>query len=472
MTHITLFPDQSDIVARVQKTMPRYKSILLQSATGSGKTRIAVHMMDRIRLKGNRVGFVVPRRELLKQTIETVEGFGVPYGVIAAGYKPNPFANVHLMTSGTLARRLDIAPKLQVVFIDECHYGGAELDRIIRHYQAQGAWVIGLSATPMKTNGQGMGEWYDVMIEGPSIRWFMDNRRLSEYMLFAPDTPDLSALRVSNGDYLAKDVDSYMMSEERGKVLVGNAARHYRDHASGLRNVVFCTSIRHAEMTSAMFNDSGVPTTFVHGKLDDAEISRRVISFARGDVHCLCNVDLLTFGFDLSQAANMDVTVEALSDLRPTKSLPLQLQKWGRALRMKDRPAVIFDHAGNSAPDLHGLPDSDREWTLDARDKRKRGDAEKTEPTRQCTECWFVHRPAPCCPNCGFEYPVIGRSVDEVEGDLVLVTDAAPKVNKKQEVGIIARREGLTGLLEYAKQNGYKPQWAAMQLRTRGLPVR
>lgn len=470
MTHVTLYDDQTDFVARGTQAMRSYKNVLMQLPTGGGKTRVAAHMIDRTRLKGNRAGFMVPRRELLRQTAETMDNLNIPHGFVAAGWRPNPFAKVQLITSGTLARRLDTAPKLDVLFVDECHFGGAELNKIIAYYKERGTWIIGLSATPMKTNGQGMGEWYDTMVEGPSVRWMMDNERLSDYRLFAPDTPDLSALRVSNGDYTKKDVDAYMRSDERGKVLVGNAARHYRDHAMGMRNVVFCTSIKHAEMTSQAFNDAGVPTTFVHGGLDESEIKRRVIAFARREVYALCNVELLTFGFDLAQAAGMDVTVEALSDLRPTKSLPLQLQKWGRALRMKDYPAMIFDHAGNSSPDLHGLPDSDREWTLEARDKRKRGDKEKTEPTRQCTECFMVHRPSPECPGCGHVYPIIGRQVEEVEGELQEVTEGR-KITAKQEQGMVAAKDGLTGLINLGKDRGYKypEQWAARVMSARNI---
>lgn len=470
MTHISLYPDQSDLVARVQKAMPRYKSILLQSATGSGKTRIALHMMDRIRLKGNRCGFVVPRRELLRQTIESAVGFGLPYGVLAAGHKPSPFTPIQLMTAGTLARRLDKAPKLSVVFIDEAHFGGAELSRIIQHYKATGAWVIGLSATPMKTNGQGMGEWYDVMIEGPSIRWLMDNERLSDYRLFAPDTPDLSSLKVTNGDYVQKDVDGYMMSDERGKVLVGNAAKHYREHAYGKLNVSFCTSIKAAEMTAQMFRDKGIPSAAVSGKTEPDELKRVIKAFARREILNITNAQLLAFGFDLSQASGIDVTIESMSDLSPTKSLPWQMQKNGRVLRMKDDPALIFDHVGNAME--HGLPDGDREWTLESRDKRKRGDVEKTEPTRQCSECFFVHRPSPTCPNCGYVYPVMSREIDEVDGELVEVTEIAPKRNVKQEVGIIARKEGLRGLIDYANENGYSRGWAIKQMQVRGLPIR
>lgn len=469
MTTVTLYDDQADLVARVSKAMRKSKSVLVQAATGFGKTRLAAHMIDRTRLKGNRAGFMVPRRELLKQTHESLKEFNMPHGILASGYRPSPFENVQLITSGTLARRLDSAPKLDVLFIDECHYGGVELDRIIKHYRAQGAWTIGLSATPMKNNGQGMGEWYDDMVEGPSIRWLMDNKRLSDYRLFAPSNPDLSSLRVTNGEYVQKDVDGFMTSEEQGRVLIGDAARHYKQNAMGLRNVVFCTSIRHAEMTSQAFNDAGVPTAFVHGKLSDDEITRRVIAFARGEVMCLCNVELLTFGFDLAQAAQMDVTVESMSDLRPTKSLQLQLQKWGRALRMKDMPAMIFDHAGNSDEGVHGLPDSDREWSLVAKKKRKRCDSEKTEPTRQCPECYMVHRPSPECPGCGHVYPTMSRTVEEVEGELSEVTDR--KMTPKQEIGMVARTEGLKGLIEYGKSKGYAPGWARKQAQIRGIKV-
>lgn len=409
---------------------------------------------------------MVPRRELLRQTAETMDALNIPHGFIASGWPLNPFSKVKLITSGTLGRRLDTAPKLDVLFTDECHFGGAELDRIIRHYQAQGTWIIGLSATPMKTSGQGMGDWYDCMVKGPSIRWLMDNKRLSDYRLFAPDRPDLSGIKTVAGDYAKGQLADFM---EHDRVLIGNAAKHYQNHAMGKLNVVFCTSIKHAEITCQVFKDAGIPSAAVHGKMDDADIAKTVRAFARRDIMALCSVDLLTFGFDLAQAARMDVTVECLSDLRPTKSLPLQLQKWGRALRMKDTPAMIFDHAGNSAADMHGLPDTDREWTLDAKDKKKRDGTEKTEPTRQCGECYFVHRPTPVCPNCGTVYPVIGRQVEEVEGELVEVTERA--LPAKQEIGMTARIEGLPGLIAYGKAKGYQnpAAWARKQMQVRGL---
>jgi DNA repair protein RadD len=463
VTHINLFPDQSELVNRVRQSMRSNRNVLMQAATGSGKTIMATYMIDQARKKGSRAGFMVPRRELLKQTAQTMDKYGIPYGCVAAGWRPDPFAKVQLMSVGTVARRLDSAPRLNVLFIDEAHFGGDELDRVIRHYQAQGTWLVGLSATPWKLSGKGLGVWYDDMQEGPSIRWLMDNNRLSDYRLFAPSAPDLSGIKTVAGDYAKGELNNIM---EHDRVLIGNAAKHYKTHAMGRLNVAYCTSIKHAEITASAFRDAGIPAAHVSGKMDDAEITRRVKAFARREILTLCNADLLTFGFDLSAASGMDVTIESMSDLRPTKSLALQCQKWGRVLRMKNEPALIFDHAGNSAPDLHGLPDSDRDWTLEGRDRR-RSDGEKTEPTRQCQECYFVHRPSPTCPNCGNVYPVIGRQIDEVEGELEEVTERG--MTPKQEIGMVARTEGLQGLIDYGRAKGYKPGWARKQAQIRGL---
>lgn len=452
MREINLYPDQVDLVERIRASMRRNKSVLMQLSTGGGKTMCAAYMMQAAVAKGTRSIFIVPRRELLKQTAETMEKHRIPYGIVSAGYTPNPFAQVQLATSGTLARRLANAPAAKLVFLDETHVGGDELDRIIRHYKASGAWLIGLSATPMKMSGKPMGDWYDAMEQGPPIATLIETKRLSRYRLFAPSRPDLTGIKTVAGDYAKGQLADRM---EGDRVLIGNAVKHYRDHASGLLNVAFCTSVKHAEIVAQAFREGGVPAAAISGKMDDAERSRLVRAFARRELHVLANCSLLTFGFDLASAAQMDVTVEAMSDLAPTKSLPLQMQKIGRVLRMKDFPAMIFDHAGNT--DLHGLPDDPREWSLAGRESKER-DGEAKQPTRQCQECYFVHRPAPVCPNCGTVYPVQSRMVEEVEGELSEIT--GPRITPKQEQGM---SKDLDSLIALGRKKGMKnPEgWAA-----------
>src|SRR5690606_20605233 len=119
---INLFPDQAEHIQNVRHALKTHKRVLMQAATGWGKTIGAGYMMTEAAKKGNGCFFVVPRRQLLAQTAESLTGYGVPFGYIAAGYKPNPFHLIQLCTSGTLARRLDRLPfKPRIVFIDETH---------------------------------------------------------------------------------------------------------------------------------------------------------------------------------------------------------------------------------------------------------------------------------------------------------------------------------------------------------------
>jgi len=425
MREIVPFPDQMEMMNGVRQSMRRVKSTLLQSATGTGKTVMACYMMQQAHAKGSRCIFMVPRRELLRQTAKTMESYHIPYGCIAAGYTDNPFAKIRLATSGTLSRRMDTVSPPNILFVDETHYGGDEVARVIKWAKDAGAWIVGLSATPWKLSGKGLGDWYDDMVQGPQIRWLIENRRLSDYRLFAPSRPDLSGIKTTAGDYNKGQLDDFMTAD---RVLIGNAVNHYRSHAMGRLNVAFGTSIKHAEIIAQSFRDAGIPAAHVSGVMDDAEIAKRVRAFARRELLVLANCSLLTFGFDLASAAGVDVTVECMSDLSPTQSLSLQMQKNGRVLRMKNYPAMIFDHSGNV--DRHGLPDADRQWSLEGQLKKK-GSSEKTEPTRQCGSCYFVHRPSPICPNCGSVYPSKAREIEEVEGELVEINRASIHAKKK-----------------------------------------
>jgi len=451
---ITLYPDQQDLIDRLRLAMRHNKSVLCQSATGSGKTVMAMHMMQSAAAKGNAVGFMVPRRKLLDQTSQTLDSLGMAHGFVASGRSYNPFAKIHMIMTDTIVRRLEKAPRLKILFDDEAHFGGPEKLKVIRHYQAQGTYVIGLSATPERPNGDGMGDVYDQMVKGQTLGWLINNKRLSKYRLFGPDTPDLSAIKTRNGDYAQKEINSYMMADEHGKKLVGNAAKHYKENAFGKLNLSFCTSVLSAQMSSQMFNDAGIPSACIHGEMDDADIQKIIMAFARRQILNISSCMLIAFGFDLSQASGIDVTVESMSDLAPSKSRTWQKQKWGRPLRMKPDPALIFDHVGNHLH--HGMPHDEPDWTLEVKDRRK-GGGEKTIPVRQCPQCYFVSRPSPACPACGFVHPIASRTVEEVEGELAEVTERARKVAARQEQG---RAQTLDDLLAVAARTGKKPGWA------------
>lgn len=459
---INLYDDQQELVHDARQALRKNKSILVQAATGAGKTVISASMIHGTLAKGTRSMFVVPRKTLLRQTAETLQEYHIPFTFFAAGYTYNPFAKTILASAQTLAARFDRMPDVDIVFFDECHFGGADLDRIIKYYRAKGKFIIGLSATPTKLDGRGMDEWYDDMVCGKSVRWLMDNNRLSDYSLFAPNTPDLTKVKVTGGDYNKAQLNTLM---EMDSLIIGDAVKHYKERAMGKLGLTFGTSIKHCGIIAEQYRAAGIPAVAVDGTTPEDELKAAIKAFARREILQLVNCELLTFGFDLASAAGMKVTVESMHDLQPTKSLAKQMQKNGRVLRYElGKEALIFDHAGNWL--RHGLPDEDREWSLDGKDKKK-SEGEKAMPVRQCPECFFAHRPAPVCPNCSYEYPIKSREVDEQEGELVQIDKNELRRQAEVERQTRIRRQHqartLDELIKLGTEWGYqKPEfWAA-----------
>lgn len=456
---VQLFEDQADLTSRVRAAMGKgYQSVLMQSATGSGKTRMAMDMMTGAARKGSTAMFTVPRTELLLQTMETMAEYDLGFSTIAPGFSYSPLSKVHIAMMPTLAKRLDKLTPPKVLFVDECHYGGADMERTIEWAMAGGTRIVGMSATPLKTNGKGMGEWYQHMEEGLPVADLIRRGRLSQFKYFAPSAPDLSRVKTRDGDYVQTQLADLM---EHETAIIGDAVKTYRERAFGKLCVVFATSRKHASIICDAFTNAGIPAMTIDGTMGPAERKRIVMGFARREFTILINVALLTFGFDLAQAAQMPVRVEAMIDLCPRKSLPLQMQVWGRTLRAGKEAAIILDHSNNWRE--HGFPDSPREWTLAG--AKKRGPAgERSEPVRQCEiatgGCGFVHRPAPVCPNCGRVYPIMSRMVEEKEGELLEIDREAAeraRVAARQEQG---RTETLADLIALAKRTGKNPKWA------------
>src|ERR1035437_1380938 len=286
---ITPYPDQSTSIESVADMMRRgFHAVLLQGATGSGKSIIALAIIERAMKKQKTVWFVVPRRELLKQMAETFNNFDLQYSFIAAGYSYNPYSQAHICSVGTLQGRLARLKAPMLAILDETHYGGDGLDKIIKWLKANGTWIIGLSATPWQMSGAGMKMWYDEMIQGPTIRWLIDNKRLADYRAFAPSHIDLSGIKITGGEFAKGQLAEKM---EGDRVLIGNAVAHYKKHAMGKLGVTFGVSRKHSEMLAQAYRDAGIPAMHIDGETPDDERKRIAVAFAKRELLQLCNCD-------------------------------------------------------------------------------------------------------------------------------------------------------------------------------------
>lgn len=440
---------------------------------------MAVYMIDGARKKGNRILFTVPRRDLMEQTSETFERMGLNHSFVAHKKPYNPVAGLYIGMVDTMARRMDRLPDVNLVIVDETHYGDAALEAVINYYKQRGAWILGLSATPWKLSGKGLGCWYDEMVQGKSPRWLMDNSRLSDYRYFAGKTrPDLSGLKITAGDYAKGELAGYMESQG---AIIGDCVSDYKERSIGNLHVVRCASIKHSQMMAASFRDQGMTFVHVDGETPEQERKQIFRAFARREILGLTFCDLLNFGFDLSQASGgMDVCIESGSDAKPTKSLAGQLQFWGRLLRYKPKPAIINDHVNNWLE--HGYPDDEREWTLEDKPQGKRSSSAAGR-TKQCERCFYCHRPLPACPNCGNIYEIKSRELENVDGELKEMTREERaelreylKQKKKEESKQLRREEAscrtLADLEALGESRGYAPGWAIIRFNSRGRRYR
>jgi DNA repair protein RadD len=456
---ITLRPYQSEAIGKLRQSLASgHRAPLLVMPTGSGKTVTFCYMTHGIIQKRKRVVLMCHRSELQDQISATLQAFDVPHGRIAAGERYDPRHLAHVASVQTLARRLDRTQVPDYAIIDEAHHAVAssQYGQILQHWRAvnPNLRVIGFSASPQRLSGEGLGETFDDLILGPSPSELITLGALCGYRIFGPATQiDTSGLHSRAGDF-AKDETEALMDKPS---VTGDAVSHYRKLCDGAPAVAFCVSVAHAESVAAQFREAGCRAASVDGKMDKQLRSRLIREFAAGEIQVLTSCDLISEGFDVPG-------IVAAILLRPTQSLALYLQQVGRALRpAAGKPhAIILDHAGNHL--RHGLPDDEREWSLDGQERSKRG-PKAIAPVRQCPMCYAISRAsATACRECGQPFPSAPREIEQRDGELAEVDRDAVRAQQEAERLARKREQGsaktLDQLLIVEKAKGYKTGWA------------
>jgi superfamily II DNA or RNA helicase len=342
--------------------------------------------------------------------------------------------------------------------VDEASHSCSNTWRqVIEHFSL--SRTVGLTATPERLDGKGLGDIYESMVEGPDTSWLIENDYLSRYELFTPTTPDLSSVPNQCGDF-ADDQSAGIMDNPR---ITGDAIREYRKHCDNAPAVAFCVSVVHSQNVARSFSDAGITAVHLDGTTSKSVRRAAVEDYRRGNIKVLTSVDLFNEGFDLP-------AIVAAIQLRPTQSLAMCRQQIGRALRKfscKDH-AIILDHAGNF--DRHGFPDDPIKWSLESKRRKTRDKQEQDIKVRKCPDCYMQHRPADVCPSCGFVYPVIPREIEHVDGDLVrVIRGQAHKKKVDLDVIIAVTQKDRVALEKLAQERGYKNPsvWAEIRLASR-----
>lgn len=447
---------QHGMITGARKALARHKRILLVGPTGCGKTVLALCMVKGALERGKRVWFLCHRRELAGQSSRAFWQSHTEHGLIMSGRAMSSLpASVGVIN--TLVRRMDKLQPPDLIIVDEAHRSLSKMYRDVFDAYPD-ASVVGLTATPQRTDGQGMGDVYDQIVEGPTMRQLIDAGYLSEYEWIAPaESLNMEGVNVRGGDYVEGELEKIV---DKPKI-IGDAVQAYRSHANGKRCKVFCASIKHSLHVCDAYNAAGIPAEQIDGEHSDKEREAKLARFRSGETLVLCSVNLAIEGLDIP-------AIEAVQMLRPTQSLIVFLQCVGRGLRVepgKDK-CVVLDQVSNWT--RHGLPDDAREWTLEGRKKRKRkGDEDADLPVQQCGACYHVFRSGPAeCPNCGEPVKKGRPDIEQEDGELVKIDPKQVRREKKIEQGKAKTLEELVAL--GMKRGMRKPaEWAAFTFASR-----
>lgn len=456
-------PYQQDAVNRVrQSLMAGKRKPVLVMPTGSGKTRTATEIVQLALAKNNWVLFLAPRRELIYQTVETFQRAGIDAGMIMAGEPRNQFARVQVATKDTLharaiqSKRL-LMPKADVIIVDEAHLSVTKAWRdIIDHYPD--AAVIGLTATPARGDGTGLGAVYNDLVQVTDIAGLTRQGYLVPVRYFAPSELDLTGIKQTKSDYNEKALGEFMDRAE----LIGDIWHNWNRIARDRKTVIFCTTRAHSRHVCNEFVRHGISAEHLDGETPKDERKAILERVNSGETQVLCNVFVATYGLDIP-------SLECAVLARPTKNIALYLQTVGRILRTSPgkEDAIVIDHSG--AVKQHGFVDEFIPWTLHDRDIRVLKDKknkEKNEPKEiRCGDCGTVFKSSRVCPNCGKE--LVGKSepIPVHQADLQEIILAEKKANRTYSVE--QKREFIGGLKTIAYQKGYSKGWVSNQYRSK-----
>jgi DNA repair protein RadD len=452
---ITLRPYQEKAINDVRDMWRGGKrATIIVAPTGAGKTTVGVEIINGAVKKGSKIYWIVHRRELVRQACERLTTFGVDYGVIMRGHLREAWKPVQVCSVQTLLRRPH-TNNPDIYFIDECHraLGDSYLKILAASPKAR---LIGLTATPWRTDGRGLGHLFDSIVECSSPAELTEQGFLVPARVFAPSAPDLEGLRKTAGDYNQKQ-----LAERSDKAtLIGDIVSHWKRLASGVRTVCFAVSIEHSKHIVQRFRDAGIPAEHLDGTTPQDDRDAILKRLESGQTRIVSNVGVWTEGIDIP-------SIGAVILARPTASSGLYLQMAGRALRPcegKDE-AIILDHAGCTMQ--HGFVTDDREFDIDGlTQRRKKGEAaERSVSVRICKSCYAAF-PSTVnnCPGilqdgtiCGQPY-IVERQVEEAAGELEEV-QRVYTIKKLSPNPVIARVQKVAEMMQY------KPGWVYMQIQ-------
>lgn len=441
---LRLEPFQERLLEQIQvaRNKGRHRNLLV-SATGTGKTVMAAVDYSSLHnsLPRSRLLFVAHREEILRQSINTFR-FALrdsTFGEMWVGrHRPREFeyvfASIQSLNAASL-ENLD-SDHFDIVIIDEFHHAAAPTyQRLISHLRPKE--LLGLTATPERTDGLSILDWFDGRIAAELRLWdAIDQHRLVPFIYYGiHDGLDLREIPWRRGTgYDINELNNvYTSNDAWARRVIKELAARVNDIRS-MKALGFCVSIQHARFMERHFNEAGIPSCAIWGDTSDVERKQALANLESGAIQVLFSVDLLNEGIDVP-------SVDTLLLLRPTESATLFLQQLGRGLRkLKGKSAcAVLDFVG-----MHR-----KEFRFDLKFSALLGGTRKY--LKEQVENSFPYLPAGC-----------HMELDTVASDIILdsLKNALPCrwAEKVAELKALVASGGQPSLSNYLTQTGLEIQ--------------
>jgi superfamily II DNA or RNA helicase len=374
---------QLDLLARVRSQATAGKRIIVvQAATGSGKTVWAGHLIREAVQKGSSVLALVHRRKLVDQISGTLTDFEVDHGIIMRGERLShslcQVASRDTLLSRSVRNEWIGLPPADVVILDEAHHAAdpnSEYRSLLGKYPR--AIILLLSATPVGPDGKGLGPWAQAIECAASTSQLVRDGYLVPVKCFAPD-------RKKRGNKYIRGI-------------AGDLVESWKEYAEGRPTVLFCSRVKHSMDAVTAFQEAGITAAHVDADTDDEKRDEIFDDVAAGRIRVLSNVGIIGEGVDVPELGCCQLFCEVNGRVK-------FLQCCGRIMRPAPGKAhgILIDHSG--AVFKHGFPDEDTEWSLEGNADeafKKKHDSNETEKAFYCKQCELVYHGSEACPQCG-----------------------------------------------------------------------
>lgn len=327
---------QNDVLDKLEKER-KYNNNwnnLVVAATGTGKTVIAAFDYKRFRERNKRANFlfVVHREEIIRQACATFRtvlndpNFGdMWYGGHEAASYSHLFASKDLLNNRIDQLSLPEDYYDYIVFDEAHHIVADSYQKILRKFKPK--ILLGLTATPERMDARDITVYFGQRISAEiRLDTALNNRLLSPFHYYGiTDTVDLAEVRWERGHYVPAELSKVYTANDQRTGIIFRKIEEYLPNYRDVRALCFCVDREHAKYMNAKFTLAGLRSDYlVTDNAQDRHV--KVKSLVQKKINYLFVVDMFNEGVDIPE-------IDTILFLRPTESLTISLQQFGRGLR-------------------------------------------------------------------------------------------------------------------------------------------